>query len=166
MRVLRLVCDTAALRFITAIGPRSNRQGSAESERCGDMSGLPAEIIAIVDDEEIVLRAMERLLRSAGLTARTFASGADFLKAVPDLDPACVVLDLHMPDVSGFAVLESLRRTRPVVVITGHDSPEAHQRAIAGGAVAYLRKPVGERVLLDAIQAAISSAPALARGQQ
>ena len=121
------------------------------------MSSLPSEIIAVVDDEQIVLRAIERLLRSADLTARTFTSGAGFLAALPELNPACVVLDLHMPDVSGFAILESLRRTVPVVVITGHDSPEAQQRALAGGAVAYFRKPVGEQVLLGAIRAAISA---------
>jgi FixJ family two-component response regulator len=115
----------------------------------------------------MVLRAIERLFRSAGLTARTFASGANFLKALPDLDPACVVLDLHMPDVSGFAVLESLRRAVPVVAITGHDSPEAQQRAIVGGAVAYLRKPVGDAVLLGAVRAALASTtgPAGARSE-
>jgi len=122
------------------------------------MSSVPAEIIAVVDDEEIVLRAIDRLLRSADLTARTFNSGIEFLAALPDLNPACVVLDLHMPEVSGFTVLESLRRTVPVVVITGHDSPEAQQRALASGAVAYFRKPVGEQVLLGAIRAAISAA--------
>jgi len=120
------------------------------------MSAGSSGIVAIVDDEETVRKAIERLLRSAGLTARTFASGAEFLAAVPKFQPSCVVLDLHMPGVSGFAVMESLPRSFPIVVITGHDSPEAQERAMAGGAAAYLRKPVTEKALLEAIDAAVA----------
>jgi FixJ family two-component response regulator len=112
--------------------------------------------IAIVDDEESVRKAIERLLRSVGLHARVFASGAEFLAAAEEFHPSCVVLDLHMPGMSGFGVMESLRRRFPVVVITGHDSPEAHSRAMAGGAVAYLRKPVGDKELLEAINASVA----------
>ncbi|MDO9596092.1 MAG: response regulator [Azoarcus sp.] len=116
--------------------------------------------IAVVDDEDSVRKALERLLRSAGMEVETFASGADFLAAGPGLTLDCVVLDLHMPRVSGFEVqrqLAALTHKVSVVVITGHDTPESRARALAGGAFAYLLKPVDEQVLLDAIAAAISS---------
>lgn len=116
--------------------------------------------IAVVDDESSVRKALERLIRSAGMTVATFASGDEFLAAVALAVPDCVVLDLHMPGATGFEVLVRLARLAirvPVVVITGHDSPEARQRAMAGGAAAYLLKPVDERALLEAIAAALES---------
>lgn len=114
--------------------------------------------IAVVDDEDSVRKALERLLRSAGMNVETFASGVDFLAVMNSGCLDCVVLDLHMPRVSGFEVQQQLTRLGnnvPVVVITGHDSPESHSRALAGGAAAYLLKPIDEQVLLDAIHAAI-----------
>jgi len=113
-------------------------------------------VIAIVDDEESVRKALERLLRSADMEARVFASGADFLAAVAGFSPDCVVLDLHMPGVSGFEVMAGLERRFPVVVITGHDSSEAEARALGGGAAAYLCKPVNDRALIEAISTAIA----------
>jgi FixJ family two-component response regulator len=113
-------------------------------------------VIAIVDDEESVGKALERLLRSAEMEARVFASGAEFLTAIAEFNPDCVVLDLHMPGVSGFDVMAGLQRRFPIVVITGHDSPEAEARALGGGAAAYLRKPVSDRTLIGAISEAIA----------
>jgi len=118
--------------------------------------------IAVVDDESSVRKAMERLLRSAGMSVSTFASGDAFLEAVSLAVPDCVVLDLHMPGTTGFEVLARLaeREVRPpVVVITGHDTPEARAGAVAGGAAAYLLKPVDEQALLQAIAAATGSRP-------
>lgn len=115
--------------------------------------------IAIVDDEDSVRKALERLLRSAGMEVATFASGTEFLAGVQSRRTDCVVLDLHMPKMSGFEVQLQLSRLGngvAVVVITGHDTPESHARALAGGAAAYLLKPIDEQVLLDAISAAIS----------
>lgn len=115
--------------------------------------------IAIVDDEDSVRKALERLLRSAGMEVETFASGIDFLAGVQSRRIDCVVLDLHMPKVSGFEVqlqLARLGNSVAVVVITGHDTPESQARALAGGAAAYLLKPIDEQVLLDAISAAIA----------
>lgn len=115
-------------------------------------------LIAVVDDEESVRKALQRLIRSAGFAVETFPSGAEFLQSVQTHEPACVVLDLHMPQVNGFEVQDELARAGarvPVVIITGHDTPEARARAIGQGAKAYLRKPVDDMVLLDAINAAI-----------
>jgi len=116
--------------------------------------------IAVVDDESSLRKAVERLIRSAGMGVSTFASGDEFLAALAHAVPDCVVLDLHMPGTTGFEVQDRLARLScrvPVVVVTGHDTPEARARAIAGGAAAYLLKPVDERALLDAIHAAIAS---------
>ena len=109
-------------------------------------------------DEEAIRRALKRLIRSAGLDVETFESGAGFLDSLSSRRPDCVILDLHMPQVNGFQVqswLGQMSDPVPVVVITGQDSEENHQRAIEGGAMAYLRKPVDEQVLMAALAKAI-----------
>ena len=114
-------------------------------------------LIAVVDDEEPVRKALKRLLRAAGLEAEGYASGQDFFAA--DRRADCVVLDLHMPAMSGLQVLKRIRQTTtrlPVVVITAHDQPETRDECIAAGAAAYLRKPLDDRLLLNAISAALS----------
>jgi FixJ family two-component response regulator len=117
--------------------------------------------VAIVDDEEPVRKALKRLLRASGLEAESYASGKDFLEASAQREPDCVVLDLHMPCMTGLQVLRALqaaRRMLPIVVITAHDAPEAREQCLAAGAAAYLRKPLDEHVLLGTISAAVSAA--------
>ena len=101
-----------------------------------------------------------RLMRSAGSSVETFGSGAEFLKSIETRLPDCVVLDLHMPQMDGFSVQASLARkcaALPVIILTGHDLPNARERAMQGGASAFLRKPVPDSTLLDAISAATTS---------
>lgn len=115
-------------------------------------------VIAVIDDEESVCKGLERLLRSAGLTAKTFLNGADFLRFLKTGRPDCVVLDLSMMPMNGFAVLNRLARLKmklPVIIITGDDSEETYERAMESGIAAYLRKPVDGEVLLDAIAGAV-----------
>ncbi|MBI1370981.1 MAG: response regulator [Planctomycetes bacterium] len=117
-----------------------------------------AILIAVVDDEESVVRALHRLLRSAGLDVLAYSNGQAFLDALADHHFDCVVLDLHMPEVDGFEVQTRLAEagaSMPQVIITGHDTPEAHRRAIDGGASAYLRKPVDGPALLNTIDALV-----------
>ena len=119
-----------------------------------------ATLVAIVDDEESVRKALSRLLRAAGFSVETYSSGAEFLRAVEIRLPQCVVLDLRMPHVSGFDVQRALKQANaqvPVVIITGDDSPESRADALRHGAKAYLRKPVDDATLIDAIQTAIRS---------
>jgi FixJ family two-component response regulator len=114
-------------------------------------------LVAVVDDEEPVCKALMRLMRSAGLRVQTFGSGAEFLQSLETCLPDCVVLDLHMPEMNGFNVQAHLAEKHaglPVIIITGHDLPTSRERAMAGGASAFLRKPVHDRTLLDAISAA------------
>lgn len=113
--------------------------------------------VAVVDDEEPVRKALKRLLRAAGLEAEGYASGKDFLAA--ERRPDVVVLDLHMPVMSGQQLLRQIRGMSariPVVVITAHDTPETREQCLLAGAAAYLRKPLDDRLLLNAISAALS----------
>jgi len=115
-------------------------------------------LIAVVDDDPFVRKALERLIGSTGLSVESFASGAEFLRSADDHQPDCVVLDLHMQEMSGFEVQSRLARAHPrvpVVVITGHDTPESRSRSLGGGAKSYLCKPIDDQTLLKAIDAAI-----------
>jgi FixJ family two-component response regulator len=117
-----------------------------------------ASLLAVVDDDADVRVALTRLVSSAGFTVETYASGAEFLDSIRDHKPDCVVLDLHMPDLSGFDVQDALADAHaaiPVVVMTGHDTPESRARALQLGAHAYLCKPVDDNALLAAISTAI-----------
>jgi len=115
--------------------------------------------VAVVDDEEPVRKALRRLLRAAGLQADSYASGQEFLDAAAQRQPDCVVLDLHMPGMSGLQALRKLQaagRALPIVIITAHDEPATREQCLAAGATAFLRKPLDERLLLNAISAALS----------
>jgi FixJ family two-component response regulator len=119
-------------------------------------------LIAVVDDEESVCRALKRLLRSAGFDVATFGSGAEFLQSLRSRRPACLVLDLHMPRMSGFDVQEHLANVADpvrIVIITGHDTSQSRDRVMQAGAVAYLHKPVDDEALLNAVHDAISHVP-------
>ena len=118
------------------------------------MSSERPSLVAIVDDDAEVRIALMRLLSSAGFATETFASGVDFVHSVATHVPACVVLDLHMPGLTGFEVQQELIEHHldvPVVVLTGHDTAEARRRALSLGARAYLSKPVDDEALLLAI---------------
>ena len=118
-------------------------------------------LLAVVDDDADVRVALTRLVSSAGFEVETFASGAEFLRSIEDHEPDCVVLDLHMPEMSGFDVQGALaggHAAVPVVVMTGHDTPESRARAVQLGAKGYLCKPVNDEALLAAISAAIGGA--------
>ncbi len=118
--------------------------------------------LAVVDDDADVRMAMTRLLDSAGFTVNSFASGAEFLRSLGEQSPGCVVLDLHMPEMSGFEVQHAIANAYPglpVIVITGHDSPDNRARAMRLGARMYLCKPVDDEALLSAIGAATGDSP-------
>src|SRR5439155_20961973 len=112
--------------------------------------------------EESVRRALGRLIRSAGFGVETFGSGVEFMQSLQRHMPDCVVLDLRMPIVNGFDVQNALVRSGtavPVIVITGDDSPGSRERVLRNGARAYLRKPVDDAMLIEAIQTACTTPP-------
>lgn len=111
-----------------------------------------------MDDDESVLTAIPRLLRVCGFRTEAFDSGRTFLSALPDRRPDCVLLDLHMPELTGWEVLAEMATSGysiPVILITGDGDPVLLEKAMATGAAALLRKPFSERQLLKAIAAAI-----------
>ena len=117
-------------------------------------------VIAVLDDEPQLRKALRRLLVAHGFTVVTFERGADVVAALAVEPMDCLLLDLHMPEVSGFDVLEGLSAreiTTPVIVLTGHGEPDTAARVLAMGASAYLTKPVDEAALLAAIDEATST---------
>ena len=118
-------------------------------------------LIAVVDDDESVCRALRRLVHSLGMEAETFASGTEFIgfiEAAPSFHANCIVLDLHMQGLNGLDVqarLAASRRPFPIVFITAHDDEEARDSALAGGAIAFLRKPFSDEMLINALNQAI-----------
>jgi FixJ family two-component response regulator len=112
--------------------------------------------VAVVDDEEAIRRALLRLMRSAGITARAYACGADFLDALAGDHPCCVILDVNMPGLSGLDVMARLAVDAPaigVVIMTGNHTLEEQARALQHRPLAYLPKPVNDQLLLNAIAA-------------
>lgn len=110
--------------------------------------------VAVVDDDAAICRALVRLLRSAGLSARAYAGGAAFLQAIEQQHPCCVILDVHMPDLTGLDVQARLATLAPevgVILISGHPKPQEQFRALHQLPLAYLPKPVNDQLLLDAI---------------
>jgi FixJ family two-component response regulator len=114
-------------------------------------------LVAVVDDDESVRRALVRLLRSAGFKAVAFPSARTFLSEFKDLGINCLVLDLQMPGMTGVDLQRYLRMVHPnlmlpVVMITAHDEPGTRERCLAAGVAAYLRKPVESTTLLAEIR--------------
>jgi FixJ family two-component response regulator len=116
-------------------------------------------LVAVVDDDASVGRAIRRLLRSTGLAADIFQTGDDFLQrcaATPPYRPACVVLDVQMPGLNGLEVQQRLAGSSiPVIFITAREEGELREQALAAGASAYLRKPFNDEVLIEAVRRAI-----------
>ena len=114
-----------------------------------------------MDDDESVCRAIKRLVRSLGMDADTFTAGQDFIdliEAMPSFQPDCVVLDVQMPGMNGLEAQKLLahRRSRlPIIFITAHDEIGVRERAVAAGAVAFLRKPFDDDVFIKTLRAAL-----------
>ena len=118
----------------------------------------PEAAVFVVDDDTSVREALRGLLRSAGFAVETFGSAHEFLARPPSDLPACLVLDVGLPDLSGLDLqqrMAQLNREMPIVFITGHGDVPTSVRAMKAGAIEFLTKPFGERQLLDAIRQAI-----------
>jgi FixJ family two-component response regulator len=115
-------------------------------------------LIAIVDDDESVCRAIRRLVRSLAMDAETFTSGQhflDLLDAMPSFQPDCLILDIQMPGMNGLEVQSQLAKNGnpiPVIFITAHDEVGVREKALALGAVAFLRKPFGDELLIKTLR--------------
>jgi FixJ family two-component response regulator len=115
-------------------------------------------IVIVVDDDSSVRRSTERLIRSGGLNVRTFASAGEFLDQPRPEGPACLVLDVRMPGLSGMDLQRELIQAGvhiPIIFVTGHGDIPMTVQAMKAGAVEFLTKPFRSRRLLDAVRAAI-----------
>jgi FixJ family two-component response regulator len=118
-------------------------------------------VIAVVDDEESVRKAVVRVLRASGFSACGFSSGPEFLTSWHFDRPDCLVLDLQMPVCSGAEVQQALKTAGaqfPIVIVTAHDAVSLREQCLRDGAVAYLYKPLDVHVLVQAVTLAIASA--------
>jgi FixJ family two-component response regulator len=117
-------------------------------------------VIAIVDDDPSILRALALLLSSRSLEAKTFQSGRQFLASLADALPSCLILDLQMPEMTGLEVQQDLVRRGlkiPTIIVTAHDDAGMRARCQSAGAIAYLSKPVRDDLLFAAIDGAVGT---------
>ena len=118
-----------------------------------------AQTVYMVDDDASIRTAMRRLLKSAGFSVLTFSSAEDFLQSDFKTKTGCLILDIRLPGMSGYELLEQFLASGvrvPTIVITGHDRAGMEERAMQLGASSYLRKPVDEETLLGAIHCALN----------
>ena len=115
-------------------------------------------IVFVIDDDESIREALKSLIRSVGLKVETFAAAHEFLQSRrPDV-PACLILDVRMPGLSGLDLQRELTEANiniPIIFITGHGDIPMSVRAMKAGAVEFLTKPFRDQDLLDAIQQAL-----------
>jgi FixJ family two-component response regulator len=113
------------------------------------------QIVFVIDDDESVREALKSLIRSVGLSVQTFASAHEFLETCRPEIPACLILDVRMPGLSGLDLQRALTDANihiPIIFITGHGDIPMSVRAMKAGAVEFLTKPFRDQDLLDAIQ--------------
>ena len=117
----------------------------------------PKPIVFVIDDDRLVRESVADLLDSAGFTVRTFGSAAEFVQAQHPDAPACLILDVELPDISGLQLQKELAKSgveMPIVFLTGHGDIPMTVQAMKAGAVEFLTKPFGKQELLEAIHEA------------
>ena len=122
--------------------------------------GDTGAFVYVVDDDASAREGVARLIRSAGVMTRTFASAEEFLEAPRPKPPGCLILDVDLPGLSGLDVQRELAKSGPplpIVFLTGHGDIPMTVRAVRAGAVDFLTKPVDDEALLRIIQRCIAS---------
>jgi FixJ family two-component response regulator len=117
----------------------------------------PSARIAIVDDDASVRKALARLLSASSFDIDTYGSARDFLASLRTGKPDCLVVDLHMPELTGFDLQRQLARIGvqiPTIVITAYNEPGLRERCQSAGAAAFLLKPLNGSTLIGVINAA------------
>ncbi|KRQ03458.1 nodulation protein NolW [Bradyrhizobium manausense] len=131
----------------------SDRMAPSPPQENGDQP-----IVYVVDDDASMRRALTNLFESVGLKVEAFGSAPQLLQAKPPQVPSCLVLDIRLPGVSGLELQSDLAKANihtPIIFITGHADIPMTVRAMKGGAIDFLTKPVRDQDILDAVQAAI-----------
>lgn len=115
--------------------------------------------VMIIDDDESVREALEFLMKSVSMTAKTYSSAMEFIDEFNPQQRGCIVSDIRMPGMSGLAMQEELNRRRawqPIIFITGHGDIAMAVDAIKNGAADFLTKPFRDQDLLDAVNKALA----------
>jgi len=115
--------------------------------------------VHVIDDDEAVRESIDFLLRSAGLSVRTYDSATAFLEAAPKISSGCIITDVRMPGLNGIDLLRRLQEMEiglPVIVITGHGDVPVAVEAMKCGAVDFLEKPFDDDVLLASVRGALN----------
>ena len=115
--------------------------------------------VFVVDDDISMQEALSSLIRSVGLHVEAFASAQDFLQFRPPDAPACLVLDVRMPGLSGLDLQRQLADAGnrvPIIFITAHGNEQVREQARQAGAIAFLSKPFEEQALLEALAVAVA----------
>ena len=124
--------------------------------------------VYVVDDDVSVREALGGLIRSAGLSVKTFASAEEILAGLRSGQPGCLVLDIQLPDINGFELQQVLANKDiqiPIIFLTGHGDIPMSVRAIKAGALEFLTKPFDDEYLLEAIRRAIASGGGREQGE-
>jgi FixJ family two-component response regulator len=116
-------------------------------------------VVHVVDDDEAVRDSMQALLESFGLNVRTYASAKEYLLTNPAPPCGCMLLDLHMPGMSGLELIDALHARGsklPIIAITGRGDEGLKERVLRAGAMTLLDKPVADETLLSSLSHALS----------
>src|SRR5690349_7702548 len=117
-------------------------------------------MVAIVDDDDLMRSAVEGLLKSAGLPSRAFASAEEFLNSGQQRQVGCLVADIRMPGMTGLELQAKLNAEHcriPTIFITAHGDEKMRMQALRAGAVEFLAKPFDDEALLESVRAALGS---------
>jgi two-component system, LuxR family, response regulator FixJ len=115
-------------------------------------------LIAVVDDDESVREGLENLISSVGFEVKLFASAEDFLDSDTPLQTDCAILDVRLPGISGLELQQRLvadGQSMPIIIITAQSDDQTQDKAVAAGAIAFLKKPFKEEALLTALASAL-----------
>ena len=118
-----------------------------------------ASLISIVDDDQSFGDSMRRLLRSLDYSVAVFPSGAQFLASPQLADTACLVADIHMPEMTGVELYEHLierGHAIPTILVTAYPDDRIEERMLNRGVECYLRKPLEEAALIDCLRTAVA----------
>ena len=130
-----------------------------QQDAAGAFKGnTPTRRVSIVDDDAAIREALKSLMRSVQFTVDAFDSAEEFLASGRLDDTACLILDVYLPGMSGFELqnhLNAERRKIPIIFVTAHADEPSRERALKGGAIDFLGKPVRREPLFKAIQSAL-----------
>ena len=117
-------------------------------------------LVAIVDDDDLMRSALQGLLKAVGLPARAFASAEEFLTSGQQHETACLIADIRMPGMSGLELQAHLNAERcriPIIFITAHGDEKMRMQALRAGAVEFMAKPFDDGALLENVRVAMES---------